>query len=379
MLQGSTTMTSPYTYKVGGSLPCNHPTYVERSADVELYSAIRQQQFCGVLGPAQTGKSSLRVQARRKLEHAGYCCASLYATQLLDSPKDYYRWDKQLIFSLWDSLFPEDISRFKQWLEHLEKTEKLLPNQRLEHFSRDLLFNKLSQTPIVIFFDEVEALLDIPFLIKDLLNWIRHCYLLRKIYPVYENLNFVILGKFSKTVLDKSQLSTQIITPGSFELSSCAPLMTGLESYVEEPMSWVEAIFRWTNGQPLLTQKLCQTMIRCLDTQIGSDRTPLTPFPEALNSWVDDLVQWDIIETWHQQDQLNYLWDMHHQLTSSPYKKQHLALSQRILAGDPVRLDGTPAQETLLLSGLAVENGGQLQIANEIYRQIFQQLLQEVS
>ncbi|MEL7511655.1 MAG: AAA-like domain-containing protein [Cyanobacteria bacterium J06554_3] len=368
-------MTSSYTYKVGGSLPYDHPTYVERLADIELYSAIRQQQFCGVLGPAQTGKSSLRVQARRKLEHAGYCCASLYATQLLDSPKDYYRWDKQLTFSLWDSLFPEDISRFKQWSAQLEKTEKLLPNQRLEHFSRDLLFNKLGQTPIVIFFDDVEALLDIPFLIKDLLNWIRHCYLLRKIYPVYENLNFVMLGNFSKTVLNKSQPFTQIITPGRFELTSCAPLFVGLEPYVEEPSLWVEAIFRWTNGQPLLTQKLCQTIIRYLGEQTGSDRSPLAPFPEALNSWIDDLVQSDIIETWHQQDQLNYLWDMYHQLTSSPYKKQHLALSQRILLAEPVKLDGTPAQETLLLSGLAVEKKGHLQIANEVYRQIFQRLL----
>lgn len=57
------------------------------------------------------------------------------------------------------------------------------------------------------------------------------------------------------------------------------------------------------------------------------------------------------------------------------YKKQHLALCHRILAGEPVRLDGTPIQATLLLSGLAIGKEGHLQIANEIYRQIFQQLL----
>jgi hypothetical protein len=49
-------------YKVGGSLRYNHPTYITRKADRDIYDALKQKEFCYVLNSRQMGKSSLRVR-----------------------------------------------------------------------------------------------------------------------------------------------------------------------------------------------------------------------------------------------------------------------------------------------------------------------------
>ncbi|MEL6605817.1 MAG: hypothetical protein AAFP20_21610, partial [Cyanobacteria bacterium J06614_10] len=118
----------PWAYQVGGSLAWDHPSYVSRASDDALYQAVQQGQLCAVLGPQQVGKSSLRIRVRRRLEQAGYCCATLFGRQLIDSPKDYLRWDKQLTSAIWDSLYPSKMNTLRWWLK---ETETLLPQQRL--------------------------------------------------------------------------------------------------------------------------------------------------------------------------------------------------------------------------------------------------------
>ena len=56
-----------YEYRVGGSLSSTDPTYIKRSADVELYNALSAGEFCYVLTSRQMGKSSLRMQMRSRL------------------------------------------------------------------------------------------------------------------------------------------------------------------------------------------------------------------------------------------------------------------------------------------------------------------------
>ena len=43
-----------------------------------------------------------------------------------------------------------------------------------------------------------------------------------------------------------------------FQLSEVQPLTAGLEDKVANPMAVLKGILTWTNGQPFLTQKLCQ-------------------------------------------------------------------------------------------------------------------------
>jgi len=58
-------------YKVGGSLEYQHPTYVVRNADAQLYQGLINGEFCYVLNSRQMGKSSLRVQMTKKLKAQG--------------------------------------------------------------------------------------------------------------------------------------------------------------------------------------------------------------------------------------------------------------------------------------------------------------------
>ncbi|HAJ59626.1 MAG TPA: hypothetical protein DCP31_10430, partial [Cyanobacteria bacterium UBA8543] len=64
-------MSSDNYYKVGGSLEYQHPTYVVRKADYELYEGLHKGEFCYVLNSRQMGKSSLRVQMMKKLKEQG--------------------------------------------------------------------------------------------------------------------------------------------------------------------------------------------------------------------------------------------------------------------------------------------------------------------
>ncbi len=55
----------------GGTLGYDAPSYVERSADREIYSGLANRQFCYVLTSRQMGKSSLMVRAALRLRAEG--------------------------------------------------------------------------------------------------------------------------------------------------------------------------------------------------------------------------------------------------------------------------------------------------------------------
>jgi AAA-like domain len=58
-------------YAIGGTLRGDAPSYVEREADIRLYSSLREGEFCYVLTARQMGKSSLMVRTAGRLRADG--------------------------------------------------------------------------------------------------------------------------------------------------------------------------------------------------------------------------------------------------------------------------------------------------------------------
>jgi hypothetical protein len=76
-----------------------------------------------------------------------------------------------------------------------------------------------------------------------------------------------------------------------FKEHEAQPLLRGFAEKFSNPQTVLKEVFAWTNGQPFLTQKLCQL--------IRTAAAPIPPNGEA--SWIEDLVQKKIISNWESQ------------------------------------------------------------------------------
>src|SRR5712664_2494133 len=69
-------------YVTGGTLRRDAPSYVQRNADLQLYSGLIEGKFCYVLTSRQMGKSSLMVRTAARLREQGIGVAVLDLTAI---------------------------------------------------------------------------------------------------------------------------------------------------------------------------------------------------------------------------------------------------------------------------------------------------------
>jgi hypothetical protein len=62
---------SPDPFFTGGALSADSLSYVERSADDELFDSVLSGELCCVFAPHHMGKSSLMLRSARRLEQRG--------------------------------------------------------------------------------------------------------------------------------------------------------------------------------------------------------------------------------------------------------------------------------------------------------------------
>jgi WD40 repeat protein len=350
-------------YKVGGSLEYQHPTYVVRQADADLYEGLKNGEFCYVLNSRQMGKSSLRVQMMKKLKEQRVKCASIDMTRI-GSHVTQAEWYAGVISELLRGFSLSRKVNFSSWWR---EREALPPLQRLRELIEDVLLVEFSQN-LVIFVDEIDSIIKIKFK-EDFFAFIRACYNQRVDNPDYNRLTFCLLGVAtpSDLITDKN-ISTpfnigRAIELTGFQLHEVQPLIQGLAGRVSRPQIVIREVLEWTGGQPFLTQKLCK--------QILNWEKSILEGREA--ECLEELVQSHITENWETQDEPEHLRTIRDRILWSPRKEQLLRLYQHILETGEVRANDTSEHMELRLSGLVVKQQGKLKVYNLIYASVFNQ------
>jgi AAA-like domain len=256
-------MSIPFEYKVGGSLPRNAPSYVFRPADDELYQALLDGDFCYVLNSRQMGKSSLRVRTMQRLEEVGVACCAIDLTQIGSKQPTPEEWYSGIVRTLVRSFKLAGKVDLRSWLRERDFISAV---QRLAEFIEDVLLVEVSQQ-IVIFVDEIDSVISLEFSTDDFFALIRSVYNDRADKPEYKRITFCLLGVATPSDLIKDIKRTpfnigRAIALQGLEFANAKPLIDGLAENVANSEEVVKCILDWTGGQPFLTQKVCDLILR---------------------------------------------------------------------------------------------------------------------
>ena len=360
-----------FNYQIGGSLPLDAPTYVVRSADRQLYHALKAGQFCYILNARQMGKSSLMVKMRQRLKQEGFYCVALDMSAIGSENITAKQWYKGLVVQLWRSFNLSKKVNLKSWWQEREELPLV---QCLRQFIEQVLFVELrgqdeTKPPqLVIFLDEIDSVLSLKFPVNDFFALIRFCYNQRSLEGEYQRLTWALFGVASPSDLIRDYQRTpfnigQAIELEGFQEYEAQPLLQGLRDKISNPQTVLKQVLTWTGGQPLLTQKLCK-LLRDSPENIPTNQ-------EA--EWIENLVRSKIIDNWQSTDQPEHLRTIRNRIFHSDSPSRLLKLYRQILERTEVAAVDSPEERELLLSGLVVKQGNSLKVRNQIYQLIFNQ------
>lgn len=342
-------------FQQGGTLEAGAPSYIHRPADDKLLEALNNRDYCLILAPRQTGKSSLIIQAISALEKqnifSAYC-----DLQFLKLQKNPEQWFGDLVYQIGRDLeLKTDASNWWQAQKNIG------PTQRFKIFVEDVILKDI-KGDVVLFLDEIDSSLGLSFS-DDIFTTFRALYNARANNTDLRRVSFVLVGTTSPSEFIQDRTRTP------FNIGITIPLNDFEKHKTEERFIKIlgkggkqvlDRIFYWSNGQPLLVQRLAAAAYGWPEEK----RTQQRIDQEVENS----LLKLKIEQDSHFKFIRNYI------LEGPAGAKKPLNIYQKILKGKQIKSDkDSPEQNQLKLAGVVYENQGYLIPRNRIYKQIFNQ------
>ncbi len=357
LLNKSQSGTATLPFQVGGRLRPDR-LYVVRSADRELVENLLRHEFCYVLATRQIGKSSLMGHAIEKLKTDGVKCVILDLQSIGSEYVSENNWYFGLAQELAAALQLEDATDFWERYPHAS------PVYRFKCYLYDTM--KKCQHDIVIFVDEIDAVLSLPFPRDDFFSLIRGIHHARVDEPCLERLSFCLLGVATPSDLIRDHTRTPFnigreIRLNDFTAEESEQFLPALSHIADEPQMVLERIYWWTCGHPYMMQRLCEALTN----------SPLVN-ASAVDHLVDELFLRRGRTSDHNLMRAEQCFDV-----KSLKSAQMLALYRRLLDGEIVRLNfDNPIHAALRLSGMAAERqaaigGTCLGVRNPIFATVF--------
>lgn len=239
------------TVQVGGAVRAGS-LYLSRAADEALFETLRAGEIAYVLAPRQMGKTSLLHRTRERLGAVGVRHASVDLSGLGLEVADPDAWYLSLADELGAELaLPEPDAFF---------ASKTRPSvARLGSWLRGALAQDSSD--LVVFIDEVDALLRNPALAGELLALLRSVW--ERNAPAGPRLTFCLLGVAApwELVLDPTTTPFNVGREVTLEDFSRAELVA-MEGALEGERSGeiLDAVVELTGGHPYMTARLVTSM-----------------------------------------------------------------------------------------------------------------------
>ena len=360
-------------FQIGGSVSAETSIYIERSSDQELLNKLIDGELCYVFNSRQMGKSSLLLSTKSRLMDQGYVCCFVDLSRIGSSNITAEQWYAGVISELWRGLnitFADDSNaNSMQSLLTWWKAQGDVPSaQKLSLFFELLVLPQYPDQRIVIFLDEVDSLLSLPFSGVDFLAQLRACVNQRAHNHDYNRLTFALFGvAIPSDMINDGKLSPfnvgSPIELRGFTLAEAKAFGQGFSVPGCDPEKLIESILAWTNGQPFLTQKLCSLVSK---QQLLADEDEL--------SLVDRTVMEEVISDWEVKDHPEHLKTIRDRvLLDHEHSLRYLVTYQQILDADQhsLALEVLGDISRLKLTGLVDHLQGQVSPRCKLYRTIF--------
>ncbi|MGA7884120.1 MAG: AAA-like domain-containing protein [Acidobacteriaceae bacterium] len=349
-------------FTVGGTLPANAPSYVERKADTDLFTHLMEGQFCYVLTSRQVGKSSLMVRTAIRLREAGRRVAVLDLTKV-GMNLSAAQWYDGLLVQLGREFDLEDeLDDF--WTGTDSAVQRMGPMQRWMTALRKVILPSISGH-LVIFIDEIDAVRGLPFATDEFFAGIRQVYNNRTEDPELNRLTFCLIGVATPADLIRNVSTTPFnignrVVLTDFTETEAEPLIHGLGREPVLGFKLLRRILWWTNGHPYLTQRLCAA--------VAAD--PKVTSPKDVDRICDDLFL--SARARESDDNLLFVRERVLRKRSEAELSGLLDLYGVIHAGKQVAADdNNPLIDILRLAGLVTVRDNRLVVRNRIYEHVF--------